>query len=75
MNNILEAKDALENKPILATSVERVLILNEIKSSFKELPQPLRFSKMFSILLSRISTPLQPAFVADSSTATTSRPC
>lgn len=58
-NNILEAKDALENKPILATSVERVLILNEIKSSFKELPQPLRFSKMFSILLSRISTPLK----------------
>ena len=63
MNNtsksIYEAQNALENKPLFATSVERILILNEIKSSFKELPQPLRFSKILSILLSRVSTPLK----------------
>lgn len=58
-DNIVEAKNELENKPLLATSVERILILNEIKSSFKALPQPLRFSKMLSILLSRVSTPLK----------------
>lgn len=59
MTNIEEAKRALTEKPLFATSVERFLILNEIKSSYKELPQPLRFSKILSILLSRISTPLE----------------
>ena len=57
--NIAEAKDALENKPLFATSVERILILNELKSSFKDLPQPLRFSKILSLLLSRVSTPVK----------------
>jgi len=58
--NVAEAKDALLNKPIFATSAERVLIMNEVKSNFKELAQPLRFSKILSILLSRVSTPLEP---------------
>ena len=58
--NIEEAAFALTEKPILATSVERVMILDEIKSQFKELPQPLRFSKTLSILLSRVSVPLEP---------------
>lgn len=58
MQNIEEAKKALTQKPILATSAERFLILNEVKSSYKELPQPLRFSKILSILLSRVSVPV-----------------
>lgn len=57
--NVFEAKYTLENKPLLATSVERILILNEIKSLFKDLPQPLRFSRMLSILLSKVSTPVE----------------
>ena len=57
--NIEEAKWALIQKPLLATSAERILILNEFKSSYKELPQPLRFSKILSILLSRVSLPLE----------------
>jgi formate C-acetyltransferase len=57
--NIEEANRSLTEKPLLATSAERFLILNEIKSLYKELPQPLRFSKMLSILLSRVSVPLQ----------------
>ena len=59
IQNIEEAQLSLIEKPILATSAERFLILNEIKSSFKELPQPLRFSRMLSILLSRVSVPLK----------------
>lgn len=57
--NMEEAKQALTQKPLLATSAERFLILNELKSSYKELPQPLRFSKILSILLSRVSVPLE----------------
>ena len=57
--NIEEAKWALIQKPLLATSAERILILNDFKSSYKELPQPLRFSKILSILLSRVSIPLE----------------
>ena len=59
MKNIEEAKRALTEKPMLATSVERFLILDELKSSYKELPQPLRFSKVLSILLSRVSVPVE----------------
>ena len=54
-----EAKKALVEKPLLATSVERIMILDEIKSLYKELPHPLRFSKHLSILLSRVSVPLE----------------
>ena len=57
--NIDEAKKSLTQKPIFATSAERFLILNEVKSSYKELPQPLRFSKILSILLSRVSVPVK----------------
>ena len=57
--SVNEAKTALVNKPLFATSVERMTILNEIKSSYKELPHPLRFSKHLSILLSRVSVPLE----------------
>lgn len=57
--NIEEVRLALTEKPLLATAVERFLILDELKSSFKELPQPLRFSKILSILLSRVSVPVE----------------
>ena len=58
--NVREAITALTEKPMLATSVERLLILNEIKSEGKELPRPLRFSSMLAKLLSRVSVPLEP---------------
>ena len=57
--NIQETLWALTEKPLFATSVERFLILDEIKSSYPELPQPLRFSKLLSTLLSRVSVPLE----------------
>ena len=57
--NIKEAILALTEKPMLSTSVERFLILDELKSSFNDLPQPLQFSNMLSALLSRVSTPLE----------------
>ena len=58
--NVREAITALTEKPMLATSVERLLILNEIKSEGKGLPRPLRFSSMLAKLLSRVSVPLEP---------------
>lgn len=58
--NINEAKQALTEKPMLATSVERVMILNEIKSHHAEWPQPKRFAYLLAQLLSRVSTPLEP---------------
>lgn len=57
--NLHEAKEALVSKPLLATSAERILILNEIKSDFNSLPQPLAFSGMLSTLLDRVSTPVE----------------
>lgn len=59
IKNIEEAKCSLTEKPLFATSVERFLILNELKTSYLELPHPLRFAKILSILLERISTPLE----------------
>ena len=59
LKNIEEARRALTEKPIFATSAERFLILNELKSSYKDLPQPKRFSKILSILLSRVSVPIE----------------
>lgn len=58
--NIDEAKLALTQKPMLATSVERVMILDDIKSDYNHLPQPRRFSAMLSTFLQRVSTPLEP---------------
>ena len=59
MKNVAEAERALVEKPLLAASAERILILNEIKSMYSELPQPLRFAKFLSILLERVSVPLE----------------
>lgn len=57
--NIQEAMWSLTQKPIFATSAERFLILNALKSSHRELPQPLRFSLIVGELLSRVSLPLE----------------
>lgn len=54
-----EAERALVEKPLFATSVERILILDDIKSQYRELPQPRRFAKLLSMLLCRVSTPLE----------------
>ena len=56
---IEEAERALVEKPLLATSVERFTIIDEIKDEHADLPQPLRFAKFMSILLSRVSVPLE----------------
>ena len=58
--NITEAKRALVEKPMLATSAERVMILNEIKGDHGDWPQPKRFAYILNQLLSRVSTPLEP---------------
>lgn len=57
--NIAEAERALTEKPLFATSAERVFILNENKKLYYDLPQPLRFSKIFSKLLCGVSTPIE----------------
>ena len=58
--SINEAKRSLTEKPLLAVSAERFLILEKLRGTFPELPQPLRFSRMLSILLSEVSVPLEP---------------
>ncbi|MBO5269244.1 MAG: hypothetical protein J6B77_00555, partial [Clostridia bacterium] len=57
--NITEAERALVEKPLFATSAERVAILDELKSTHKEDPQPKRFAYFLSTLLSRVSVPLE----------------
>ena len=57
--SIHEADIALTEKPLFATSAERFLILDSIKTKYKELPQPLRFSRTLSYLLSNVSTPVE----------------
>jgi len=57
--NVMEAERALVEKPMLATTVESIMILNEIKSCYRELPKTLRFSKFMTELLSRVSLPLE----------------
>lgn len=60
MRNIMEADRALVEKPLLATSAERILILNEIKNKYDHLSQPLRFAATLSELLDRVSAPVEP---------------
>ena len=58
--NIREAERALTEKPMYAVSIERVEILERLKSKFTELPQPLRFARVLTELLSEVSVPLKP---------------
>ncbi len=57
--NVEEALLALSQKPIFSTSVERFKIMNDIKSQYKDLPQPKRFSRLLGEFLSRVSTPIE----------------
>ncbi len=57
--NISEAEKALKEKPLFATSAERFLILDELKTEYRDLPQPLRFAKIMTVLLERVSTPIE----------------
>jgi formate C-acetyltransferase len=57
--NVDEAIWALTEKPLFATSFERIKIMKELASSHKDLPQPARFSRLFSMLLERVSLPLE----------------
>ncbi|MBQ6947065.1 MAG: hypothetical protein IJN42_03370, partial [Clostridia bacterium] len=56
---IKEAVAALTEQAMFATSAERFLIFNEIKSEYKELPQPKRCARFLRELLSRVSQPLE----------------
>ena len=58
-DNIKEAVWTLTEKPMFATSVEVFQTYNELKTAYRELPQPLRFSKIFSVLMSRVSVPIE----------------
>lgn len=57
--NIAEAVRALSEKPLAATSAERFLILDELKETDRDKPQPTRFAHHLSALLSRVSTPVK----------------
>ena len=57
--NIDEARRALTEKPLFSTSFERVKIMKELASYKKDAPQPERLADILSILLSRVSLPLE----------------
>jgi len=57
--NIDEAVWVLTKQPLFATTAERFLILDRIKSEYNDLPQPKRFAKLLSALLDGVSTPLR----------------
>ena len=57
--NVEEALWALENKPIKATSAERILILDRIKSDHKEKSQHARFAYTLKALLGEVSVPVK----------------
>lgn len=57
--NIDEALRALTEKPLFSTSFERVKIMKELAKAHTDLPQPARFARLLSILLSRVSLPIE----------------
>ena len=59
-SNVAEAERALLYKPMFATSVERVALMDELKDKGRELPQPARFAAFLKEFLGRVSVPLEP---------------
>ena len=59
MNNIEEAIAALTEKPLKATSFQRIKLLGDIKNACFGLPQPLAFAKAMSYLLENVDTPVR----------------
>ncbi len=57
---IKEAVSVLTEQPMFATTAERFLILDKIKSEYKDLPQPKRFARFMRELLEDVSQPLEP---------------
>ena len=57
--NIDEAIRALTEKPIFSVTYERFFIMDRIKSDYTGLPQPLKFSRILTTLLSEVSTPIK----------------
>ncbi len=53
-----EARRALTEKPLFATSVERVMLWHEFKGRDKDQPHPLRFARLVEAILQRVSTPV-----------------
>lgn len=59
--SIDEARDALTNKPLQATAIERIRICDDMESwDCPESPQPLRLARLLTALLSRVSVPIEP---------------
>ncbi len=59
-SNVEEAKQALTQKPLFATSVERIKIMASLQNAYCDQPQPIRFGKIMNDLLANVSVPLQP---------------
>ncbi|NLG14364.1 MAG: hypothetical protein GX561_09200 [Lentisphaerae bacterium] len=59
--NVDEARDALINKPLKATAIERIRVCDDMESwDCAELPQPLRLARLLTAMLSRVSIPIEP---------------
>ncbi|MCQ2399929.1 MAG: pyruvate formate lyase family protein, partial [Clostridia bacterium] len=59
MDNVIEARKALTEKPIKSTSFERVALFNRLRDAYDDEPQPIRFGYIMRDFLSEISTPLK----------------
>ncbi len=59
MINVAEACEALTNKPMFATSVERVFIMESLQNAYQDQPQPIRAGRILQDFLSRVSVPLE----------------
>lgn len=56
---IAEAVTALTERPMQAADAERILIAHDIKDTFIDSPQPVRFARYLSAILDRVSVPLE----------------
>ena len=59
MTNVEEARRALTEKPLKATSINRIRVLNALRDKYSHLPQPLRFAGVMRDFLSEIDIPLE----------------
>ncbi len=58
MTNVEEAIASLTQKPLKATSFQRIKLLGDIKNECARLPQPLAFAKAMTYLLENVDTPV-----------------
>ena len=57
--NIKEAGRELTSRPVKATTVELLLVQNEIRFKHRDKPQPIRYGLYLAEILERVSTPLE----------------